>query len=659
MQGPPSEPTAETTAALNTQTTPLEAQNAELQRLRSQLTALQAERESDVAELVQTRALMELRTKLLKIIVQSRRDLGELLGDMIHVIEAAYPGLMGSVLLVDADGKHLRHLAAPSLPPAYNAAADGLEIGPAAGSCGTAAYRAEEVIVADIANDPLWAAYRAIALSHGLAASFSEPILSADGKVLGTFAMYWPTPKTATASDLSAIRMVAKVASMALERHQADEWLRASERRYQDWYDNAPDMFVSVDGATGCILNCNQALANTLGRAKQELMGQPVFSLYHPDSLAAAQAVFQHFLTHGEVRNNELQLQRKDGTAIDVSLNTTAVRDAQGKVLYSRSIWRDITEQKRTDAALVQTQRMLNSLLDHSPAIIAIKDTEGKYLLINHLFETLFNITPAQVIGKTDFDLFPQPTAEAFRRNDVLALEAEHAVQIEETAPASDGPHDYLSVKFKLKDATGHVFGTGGIFTDITPQKRVARQAQVAQQLLNEAFERVTDSFVALDTDWRFTYVNSQAAAFFGRPADQLIGKQLWTEFSEQIGLSFQKTCLQVMADQKPVRFEDYYPPDDRWYLNVVYPSPQGLSIYFQDITPRKKAEQALEAHQSQLEQTVQERTAELSERIEQMRRFALLTANRELRIQELRKENEALRLTTGPLRASTGALLK
>lgn len=65
---------------------------------------------------------------------------------------------MGSVLLVDADGKHLRHLAAPSLPPAYNAAADGLEIGPAAGSCGTAAYRAEEVIVADIANDPLWAA---------------------------------------------------------------------------------------------------------------------------------------------------------------------------------------------------------------------------------------------------------------------------------------------------------------------------------------------------------------------------------------------------------------------------------------------------------------------------------------------------------------------
>lgn len=657
MQDPHSETTAEMNAKRSAQKTPLEAQSIELQRLRAQLAALQAERESDVAELVQTRSLMQLRTKLLEIIVQSRRNLGELLGEMIQVVEAAYPGLMGSVLLMDADGKHLRHLAAPSLPTAYNAAIDGVDIGPAVGSCGTAAYRAEEVIVSDIANDPLWTNYRALALSHGLAASFSEPILSADGKVLGTFAMYWPDPKTPTSSDLSAIRMMAKAASMAIERQQTDQLLRASEQRYQDWYDNAPDMFVSVDGATGCLLNCNQALVSTLGRTKEEMIGQPVLLLYHPDSLAAAQDVFQHFVTHGEVRNRQLQLQRKDGTAVDVSLNTTAVRDAHGKVLYSRSIWRDITEQKRTDAALVQTQRMLQSLLDHSPAVIAIKDTEGKYLLINHLFETLFNITQAQVIGKTDFDLFPKPTAEAFRCNDLLALEADHAVQIEETASASDGPHDYLSVKFKLKDATGHVFGMGGIFTDITPQKRMTRQAQVAQQLLNDAFERVTDAFVALDTDWCFTYVNARAAEIFRRPAKDLIGKHLWTEFPEEMDKPFHTAYLQAVAEQKPVRFEQYYASYGRWFMTIVYPSECGLSIYFHDVTDRKKAQLALENHQQQLERTVQERTAELSERIEQMRRFALLTANRELRIQELRHENEALKLKVGPLSASTGAL--
>ena len=468
--------------------------------------------------------------------------------------------------------------------------------------------------------------------------------------------MYWPYPKEATASDLDAIRMMAKVATLAIERHQADQSLRESEGRYQDWYDNAPDMFVSVDASTGSVINCNQALARTLGYSKEEMIGQPVYALYHPESLEAAKNVFERFVRQGEVRNSPLQLQRKDGTAVDVSLNTTAVRDTQGKVLYSRSIWRDITEQKRIDVTLQKTQQMLQSLLDYSPAIIAIKDTQGKYLLINHLFETLFNTTQAQVVGKTDFDLFPKATAEAFRRHDLQALEAEQAVQIEETAPTSDGPHDYLSVKFKLKNATGLVIGTGGIFTDITDQKRSAQQARVSQQLLHDAFERVTDSFVALDTDWRYTYVNSQAAQTFGRKPEDLIGKHIWTEFPEGENTPFYKVYVQALAEQTPVRFEQYYPPYDRWFLHTIYPSPQGLSIYFQDVTPRKKAEQALEEHQHQLEQTVQERTAELSERIEQMRRFALLTANRELRIQELRKENEALKLQPGQRVTVTGA---
>lgn len=464
-------------------------------------------------------ALLQLRTQLMEIIVQSRLSLDALLAEMIRTTEATYPGLMGSVLLLEPDGRHLRHAAAPSLPQAYLDAIDGVEIGPCVGSCGTAAYRATEVIVSDIARDPLWQDYSALALSHGLAACYSEPIVDATGEVLGTFAMYWPHPREATTFDLDTIRMMAKVATLAIERQQADRLLRESEKRYQDLYDNAPDMFVSVDSATGCVINCNQTLATTLGYSKQEIIGQPVFVLYHPDSVVAAQVVFERFLHEGEVRNAQLRLKKKDGTPIDASLNTSAVRDEQGKVLYSRSIWRDITEQNR---------------------------------------------------------------------------------------------------------ATKHALAT--------------------QQLLNEAFERVSDAFVALDRDWRYTYVNARAAEIFGRTPQDLIGKHIWTEFPEGVGQPFQQAYERALAEQQSVRFEQYYPPYDRWFMNIVYPSAHGLSIYFHDVTDRKKAELALEEHQLQLEQTVQERTAELSDRIDQMRRFALLTADRELRIQELRHENERLK---------------
>ena len=104
------------------------------------------------------------------------------LGTLIKLIERVAPGMRGSVLLLDEDGVTLRHASAPNLPAEYCRLIDGERIGPAAGSCGTAAYRGEQVIVHDIASDPLWANYRAAAEPFGLAACWSTPILDPDRK---------------------------------------------------------------------------------------------------------------------------------------------------------------------------------------------------------------------------------------------------------------------------------------------------------------------------------------------------------------------------------------------------------------------------------------------------------------------------------------------
>src|SRR5207247_5781996 len=127
-----------------------------------------------------------------------------------------------SILLLSSDGKSLRHGPAPSLPKSYTEAIDGLVIGPSEGSCGTAAYRGEPVIVSDIATDPLWAKYRDLALSHSLRACWSTPILSSENKVLGTFAMYYREPRSPTSQDFGLIELATHLVQIAVEGDRAE-----------------------------------------------------------------------------------------------------------------------------------------------------------------------------------------------------------------------------------------------------------------------------------------------------------------------------------------------------------------------------------------------------------------------------------------------------
>ena len=148
---------------------------------------------TDVTERRQQQALLEFGNAILQHI-SIGAPLADVLDFIAREIEDQEPGIFCSVLLLDEGGKHLRHGAAPSLPRDYCLAVDGLEIGPAVGSCGVAAALGEAVFVSDIANDPLWVNYKKIALGYDLAACWSSPIFSSTSKVLGTFAVYWGYP---------------------------------------------------------------------------------------------------------------------------------------------------------------------------------------------------------------------------------------------------------------------------------------------------------------------------------------------------------------------------------------------------------------------------------------------------------------------------------
>lgn len=155
--------------------------------------------------------------------------LGEILERLVLLIEAQSPGMLCSVLLLSDDGEHVRHGAAPSLPKEYVSAIDGGAIGPKHGSCGTAIYRGEPVVVTDISVDPLWEDYRELALGNGLRACWSTPILSGRGKVLGSFAMYYQEPRTPTGDEADLTEVATRIAGLAVEHHAAKEILARTQ----------------------------------------------------------------------------------------------------------------------------------------------------------------------------------------------------------------------------------------------------------------------------------------------------------------------------------------------------------------------------------------------------------------------------------------------
>jgi PAS domain S-box-containing protein len=158
--------------------------------------------------------------------VASGATLAQTLDVLVRDVERQAEPAIGSILLLSADGTRLHHGAAPNLPDEYNRAIDGAGIGPAEGSCGTAATRREIVVVTDIETDPLWTNYKDVARRAGLRACWSSPIMSAGGRVLGTFALYYREPRAPTEAERDLIARVSHVAGIAIERHDLDEQLR-------------------------------------------------------------------------------------------------------------------------------------------------------------------------------------------------------------------------------------------------------------------------------------------------------------------------------------------------------------------------------------------------------------------------------------------------
>jgi signal transduction histidine kinase len=202
-----------------------------------------------------------------------QEGLSRTLNALIHLVEQKSAGMLASVLLLDENGI-LHHGAAPSLPASYNQAIDGLTMGEGIGSCGTAAYRGERVIVSDIQADPLWKNFRDLAGSHGLRACWSTPIRGAEGKVLGTFALYYREPRSPTPEELDLTEWAVQIAAVAIERERAEAALRHSEAQLQEIFRKAPAIIAILRGPDHVYESANPLYLRVIGN--RDILGKPI-----------------------------------------------------------------------------------------------------------------------------------------------------------------------------------------------------------------------------------------------------------------------------------------------------------------------------------------------------------------------------------------------
>jgi PAS domain S-box-containing protein len=293
--------------------------------------------------------------------IRAQAPLPKILEALCAHVEKQHPGLLCSILLLDADGNTLRHGAAPSLPKEYTQAINGAQVGPSVGSCGTAIYRKQAVVVEDIATDPLWESFRHLALPHGLRACWSTPIASQDGGILGTFAIYYREPRTPDVEHLQLITHATHLAGIAIEHDRARSELRAAEARYRTLVERLPAItYIAELGASGPWHYVSPQIETMLGYSPGEWLSDPMnwMNHIHPEDREIALAAEKLFQETHELFHAEYRMCARDGRLLWFRDEGVLLQQTDGKGLLMQGVMYDITERKRLEDQLRHSQKM-------------------------------------------------------------------------------------------------------------------------------------------------------------------------------------------------------------------------------------------------------------------------------------------------------------
>ncbi len=409
--------------------------------------------------------------------------LRNLLEDITLLIERQRPGhMMCSLLLVDRAHGCVRHGAAPSLPAEFVRRVDGSSIGPQAGSCGTAAYLGERVIVEDIATHPAWVDYRAFALPHGLRACWSSPIFSTSRDVLGTFAMYYREPRGPDADDLELVEHATHLAAVAIQRDRAEAALRKTMLMRQIVFDGVVDVLYSidVDAARGVFrFQCvNQAFTRATGLAEADVVGRLVSDVIPEPAYAEVLERYRTCIRERRtLRWDEVSVYPTGTRHGAVSISP--VFDDDGVCTTLVGTVHDVTERKAAEERI----RYQAALLDRASDAIVVRDLDGTVRYWNEGATRVYGWTAAEAVGRRVTELIYAGDTDAFERaqqrvSDLGAWKGEI-----EQRHKGGGVLTIDASWTLLRDEQGMPLSVLAINTDVTERKKVDRHLLRSQRM--------------------------------------------------------------------------------------------------------------------------------------------------------------------------------
>ena len=583
----------------------------------------------DITEKKQNEIIYEDNKYLLEYIA-IENSLQNILDKIVHLSELRDPHIKCSILLLDDKKQHLTIGSAPSLPKFYNDAVHGIQIGEKIGSCGSSVFKKQRVIIEDINTHENWQDYLELTQKANLHSCWSEPIISSNNEVLGTFAIYHSKIKQPNHVDIKRIEAYASIVSKAIEKYQHTKEIEDSKNKLKQLFNNAQTGLVYISEKRE-IVKANQRFADIFGYHTVDELTNKNLSILHIDEEKFNQFGQKHFypLMQGEIPLVEYQLKRKDGTVIWCEMSAkTLDRDIPAD-LAKGVIWTisDISLRKKYEDELKKNQLLLKTILTTIPDMIWLKDLEGKYLTCNEEFEKYFGAKEEQIIGKTDYDFVDKKEADFFRAQDNRAANSLEALVNEEWITYAGQSNRRLldTTKKAMKDNDGNIIGILGIGHNATLRKEkedelkelnsYTQSLTKSQQVLLSLFDKGESVLFKwkIDQDLTVEYVSLSVEKLLGYKQEIFLDKK--RKYSQCIKqddlpeiIDYINYCVNEKLDYFPFKPYRVITKDnhEKWVTgySVTQKDSKGnvtdIIGYVTDITNQKKQQEII-YHQSKM----------------------------------------------------------
>ncbi len=383
----------------------------------------------------------------------------------------------------------------------------------------------------------------------------------------------------------------------------------------------------SADAIAGKDLNSivtswNAGAESMFGFSASEIVGHSITQIIPPDRLDEEDLILSRIKRGERVEHFETMRLTKSGGQIAVSVTVSPIKDSQGHVIGASKIARNISEQQQAEAALRQSEARFVKAFQSNPAAMCITTIrDGRFIEVNERYCQLFGFTREELIGQTSVKLALWDDPET-RTAVMEKLQAQGFVRDRETQFRRRNREQLDAlISMELIDFPGESEPVViSMFADITERKRAEAALREKDALLHAADRRLaevvhgmTEACFVLDAGWNFVFANDRSETLLRHRREQMIGRSIWEVFNKLVGTPMEANYRKVMTERVPLAFEAFSPIADRWLDIRLFPTGDGLAAFLLDVHERKQAEEKVRQLNTQLEERVIERTAQLA----------------------------------------------